>query len=231
MRILYKSTIFFTLFFLLLQTLRANESVSTAYKDGDFVSFNKVWVDAPESISKQVVADFVHQTRYDLDALYKWGLKGMNLRREKGGIIEFDFKSTAYDEKTGIVRGVGDVVVPYLINFPNVCVDSRMDMNELRDGRTRVKLEVMYSDAFFKKTVGTFYLVPEENGCWMTLETRVRFGWFFDFFITLRKYSDIMEWRFTKLVNNLKEEAELRAQNEIKQTKQAVQKTQKARKP
>jgi hypothetical protein len=32
-------------------------------------------------------------------------------------------------------------------------------------------------------------------------------------------------------VNNLKEEAELRAQNEIKQTKQAVQKTQKARKP
>jgi hypothetical protein len=48
----------------------------------------------------------------------------------------------------------------------------------------------------------------------MTLETRVNFGWFFDFFITLGMYSEIMEWRFTKLVNNLKEEAELRTRIE-----------------
>jgi len=193
--------------------LYAGDFVSTTYKDGDFVTFTKTWVKAPHEISKKVVSDFVYQTRYNLDELFTWGLKDMNLRREKGEIIEFDFKSTKYDEKTGLIRGVGDVVVPYITTFSNICVDSRMDFNELRDGRTRVKLEVMYSDAFFKKTIGTFYLEPENDGCWMILETRVKFGWFFDFFITQKKYSEIMEWRFTKLVNNLKEEAEIRAVN------------------
>ncbi len=213
MNILRKFSILIILFALNTK-LSAGDSVSTSYKDGDFVTYNRVWVNAPINISKKVVSDFVYQARYDLDKLITWGLKDMNLRREKGGIIEFDFKSTSYDEKSGIVRGIGDVVVPYITTFNNICVDSRMDMTEMRDGRTRVKLEVMYSDAFFKKTIGVFYLIPDKDGCWMTLETRVKFGWFFDFFITLRKYSEIMEWRFTKLVNNLKVEAELRTVNE-----------------
>lgn len=213
MNILRKFSILIILFALNTK-VSAGDSVSTSYKDGDFVTYNRVWVNAPINISKKVVSDFVYQTRYDLDKLITWGLKDMNLRREKGGIIEFDFKSTSYDEKSGIVRGIGDVVVPYITTFNNICVDSRMDMTEMRDGRTRVKLEVMYSDAFFKKTIGVFYLIPDKDGCWMTLETRVKFGWFFDFFITLRKYSEIMEWRFTKLVNNLKVEAELRTVNE-----------------
>jgi hypothetical protein len=213
MKIIRNHFILFTLF-IFISKIYAGDSVSTCYKDGDFVTYNRVWVDAPEYISKKVVADFVYQTKYDLNKLFTWGLKGMNLRREKGGIIEFDFKSTTYNEKSGLVRGVGDVVVPYITTFNDICVDSRMDMTELRDGRIRVKLEVMYSDAFFKKTIGIFHLIPEKNGCWMSLETRVKFGWFFDFFITLHKYSEIMEWRFTKLVNNLKEEAELRTQIE-----------------
>ncbi len=219
MKEIRKFIIIFTLFEFFYPQIKAADSVSTTYKDGDFVSYNRVWVNASEKISKKVVADFVNQTRYDLDKLYSWGLKNMNLRREKSEIIEFEFKSTSYDEKTGLIRGVGDVVVPYIATFSNVSVDSRMDVNELRDGRTRVKLEVMYSDAFLKKTTGMFYLVPEKNGCWMILETRVKFGWFFDIFITLQKYSQIMEWRFTQLVNNLKEEAELRAQVEMKESK------------
>jgi hypothetical protein len=71
MKIFISQSILLTLFVFTLK-IYAGDSVSTCYKDGDFVTYNKVWVDAPEYISKKVVADFVFQTKYDLNKLFTW---------------------------------------------------------------------------------------------------------------------------------------------------------------
>jgi len=206
-----RSISFFLLTFFVVVNSFSNDSISTKYAKGEFNTFCKVWVKAPENVAKSVVTDFVYQTKYNLDELFTWALKDMKLKSEKNDLLEFDFKKSIYNEKTGLVRGVGDVVVPYIVTFPDIKVDSRLNYVDLRDGRSRVIIEVLYSDAFFKKSIGYFYLIPSENGCWMTLETKVKFGWFFDIFITLNKYTEIMEWRFEKLIRNLKDEAEKRA--------------------
>ena len=67
------------------------------------------------------------------------------------------------------------------------------------------------SDAFLKKTTGNFQLIPVSNrSCQLSLQTKVEFGWFFNIFITTSSFKSIMEWRFEKLLNNIKAEAEKR---------------------
>ncbi|MDO9154420.1 MAG: hypothetical protein Q7U47_12095 [Paludibacter sp.] len=186
------------------------DSISTSYKNGEFITYSQVWVKVPKEVLAGVIEDFVFQTKYDLDALFTWALTGMNLRNEKNEFIVFNFISTEYNDKTGLIRGTGDVVVPYLITFPNIHIDSKLDHIVLNSGKNKVTIDVFYSDAFLKKTIGVFYLIPHETGCWITLETRVKFGWFFDIFITRYRFSSIMEWRFQRMMHNIKKEAERR---------------------
>jgi len=104
-------TILLLLFFTIAFTTKATpqDSISTVYKDGEFITYSQVWVDASDSISNKVSNDFVYQMHYNLDALFGWALKGMNLRKEKNELMIFYFKSTAYNKDTHIIRGIGEV--------------------------------------------------------------------------------------------------------------------------
>lgn len=187
------------------------DSILTYYKNGEFITYSQVWVDVPEEIMNGVVDDFLYQTKYNLDALFGWALKDMKLRKEKDEIIVFNFKSTEYDEKNDLIKNIGDVEMPNLIKFPDIHVNDRMTKTILTDGRTKVDIDVLYSDNFLKKTTGVFYVNPKgAAGCWITLEIKVKFGRFFNFFITKVTYRHIMEWRFHKFMQNLQTEAERR---------------------
>lgn len=195
------------------------DSVSTTYKHPDFVSHSKVWVKVDKVLMNKVIDDFLNDTYYNFDNLLLWGLKDMKLSKQKDKLIVFDFKSTKLNPQTGIVNGLGDVEVPGIITFTDIKVDSRFTKKNVGN-KTRVDIEVIRSDAFLKKTVGTMYMTPiNDNLCVLTLDTAVQFGWFFNIFITQPMYRSIMEWRFHKLLTNLRDEAEKRQQNLNKETK------------
>ena len=178
-------------FFLFCAQLSANpkDSISTYYKNGEFISHSQIWVEAPKEVMNDVIDDFIHQTKYDLNGLFKWALKDMKLRKEKDEIIVFNFKSTKYDEKSNIIKATGDVEVTNVMSFPEVHVNSKMTKTSLADGQVLVNIDVLYSDAFLKKTTGVFRMIPKSSkGCWLTLETKVQFGWFFNIFITQISY-------------------------------------------
>ena len=135
----------------------------------------------------------------------------IQIKQEKKKLIVFNFKSATYDAKNDLIKCVGDVKIPGIISFPDIHVDSRMTKSYLKNGNTRVRIEVMYSDAFLKETSGLFYAIPEkEKGNWITLETKVKFGWFFNVFITQPLFRSIMEWRFHQMMINIRNEAENR---------------------
>lgn len=187
------------------------DSISTHYKDGEFITYSQVWVNAPKEVMNGVVDDFLYQTKYNLDALFGWALRGMKLRKEKDELIVFNFKSTQYDDKNAVVKAIGNVEVPNVIAFPEIHVNSKWEKSILPDGRTKVNIDVLYSDAFLKKTTAVFQLIPDNSKeCWITLETKVRFGWYFNFFMTKTTFRDTMEWRFHKMMQNLKFEVERR---------------------
>jgi len=187
------------------------DSISTVYRNGEFVTYCQVWVKASDSVCNAVTNDFDFQMRYDLDALFGWALKGMNLRKEKNDLMVFYFKSTAYNKKTDVIRGIGDVIIPNIITFPNIIVDSKLTPKKFTNGNRAANIDLLYSDGFLKKMFATFTVIPQNNkGGWFTFETHIRFGWFFDLFITQKRFRSIMEWRLKKFVHNLKDEAERR---------------------
>ena len=187
------------------------DSISTVYKDGEFITYSQVWVEASDSISNRVSNDFVYQMHYNLDALFGWALKGMNLRKEKNELMIFYFKSTAYNKESHIIRGIGDVIVPGIITFPNIIIDSRFTERKFSTGRSTINIDLLYSDGFLKKMFGRFTIIPKRNNASLfTLETHIRFGWFFNIFITQNRFKKIMEWRLKKFVHNLRDEAERR---------------------
>ena len=205
--------LFISIFLSSIVSIFANspDSVKTYYKDGQFTTICKTWVNTNDSVMTKLVKDYVFQSKYDLDKLFGWALKGMKLRNEGDDLIVMNFKSTRYDPLHDLIRGKGDVEIPGLIKFPDIHVDSRMTYTQLTNKTLKVKTEVMYSDAFLKKASGVFYAIPVKNkGYWMTLETNIQFGWFFNVFITQPMFRYIMEWRFSKMLSNIKEEAERR---------------------
>lgn len=189
----------------------AVDSLESHYSDRSFTTYVQVQVDVPESIINKVVDDFIYQTKYELDSLFQWALKGLMLRKEKNNLLVFNFKSTTYDPKSELIKAVGDVEVPGIITFPDIHVDSKMTKTSPKDGSSKVDINILYSDAFLKETTAVFRIVPHKTkGYSMTLETKIRFGWFFNIFITTPSYRRIMEWRFERLMLNIQQEAERR---------------------
>lgn len=187
------------------------DTISTTYKDGNYITYTKVWVNAAPLVMDQVIDNFIYQTKHNLDALMLWGLKGLKLRSEKDDIIVFNFKTTTYDKKNDLIKATGEVIVPKVIRFPEIHVNSQMSKRTFDDGKVNVDINVLYSDAFLSKTTGNFNMIPvDEKGCYISLETKVKFGWFFNIFITKYTFTHIMEWRFKTLMYNLRDEAERR---------------------
>ena len=188
------------------------DSISTVYKNSEFITYCQISVNASDSISNEVINKFVYQMCYDLDGLFTWGLKGMSLTNSKDELLKFDFKTTKFDKKTGILRGIGDVIVPGVTTFPNIYIDSRVTQKKYTSGRRDVRLDLVTANPFIKKMMGVYTFIPKgrnKTGSYI-LETHIQFGWFFDIFITQYRYKKIMEWRLKKLIRNMKEESEKR---------------------
>lgn len=190
------------------------DSISTVYKDGEFVSYSQIRVYASDSVSNVVINQFVNQMCYDLDELYKWGLKGMHLDNEKDELLVFDFKTTAYNAKSNILKGGGDVIVTGITKIPNIYIYTKLSEKTHSNGRKDVHLDLATQNALLKKLNGIFSYVPFKNKSgYYVLETHIKFGWFFNIFITKSRYKKIMEWRIKQLIRNLKEESEKRERN------------------
>ena len=208
-----KSTVLIILFLSVLSALSASplDSISTTYNEGEFTTYSQVWVNATDTICNAVSKDYDYQMRYNLDALLPWALKGMNLRKEKKELMMFYFKSTSFNKETSVLRGIGDVLVPGVVTIPNIYVDCKLTGKQSTTGRSTVYLNLLSSNGFIKNMNNSFSIIPSRSkGNWFILETHVKFGWFFNIFITQNRFKIIMEWRLKRFIHNLKDEAERR---------------------
>ncbi len=149
---------------------------------------------------------------YDIDGLFTWGLKGMSVENEKNDLLTFDFRETKYDKNTCILRGIGDVIVPGITTFPDLFIDSKLQQRRFTSGKRDIRLDLAKPNTFIKDMTGVFTFIPKNKNKYgnYQLETHIKFGWFFNIFITQNRYKKIMEWRLRKLVLNIKEESEKR---------------------
>lgn len=193
----------------------SNDSISTRYSKGSFSSYCQISTSANDSVINAVVNQFVSQMCYDIRGLFKWGLKGMSLQNEKDELLVFDFKRTEYSKQTGILKGIGDVNAIGSASLKDVSVDSKLTVRTYTSGKREVKLDLCNSNLFIKNMSGSFYFVPKGDGktAYLQIRTNIGFSWFFDVFITQKRYKNILEWRLRQVLLNLREESERRSKN------------------
>lgn len=207
-------SLFFTFLFLVQFGYASyNDSISTTYTKGVFSSFCQLGTTVNDSVVNAVVNQFVYQMCYDIRGLFKWGLKDMSLQNEKDELLVFDFKRTEYSRQTGILKGIGDVNAVGIKSLKEVSVDSKLTLRTYTSGKREVKLDLCKPNMFIKSMSGSFYFVPKRDGkmAYLQFRTNIGFSWFFDVFITQKRYQSILEWRLRQVLLNIREESEKRS--------------------
>ena len=186
------------------------DSISTIYKDGEFISQYTIRTKYSPKVTDEVADYLVSDFHTNPGNLFNWALKNMGLQN-KGNELIIVFKESNHDPKTGITHGVFDIVVPGFTTFSNIKVDAIVAKTKYTNGSAKVSANIIYSSLLLKNAVGALAIVPQKNNEQLLVTSAtIKFGWFFNLFITKRRYKSIVEWRIKKFAENIKAECDKR---------------------
>ncbi len=196
-----------------------SDSIKTVYSDGVFSTHYQLKICASNKIMSDV-SDFLVTDFHDSPGnLFNWALKDLGLQNQNNEVI-IVFKSSENDDKTGITHGVFDIIVPHFTTFQNVKVDAIVGKTRFTNGESKVTANIIYSSLLLKNALATLTIIPQKNNEQLLVtNVDIRFGWFFNLFITKRRYKSIVEWRIKKFTENIKDECLQRQNAEFVKTK------------
>ena len=199
------------LFFLMPLTANTEDSIKTVFQDGHFRTQYKTKVKASEMIASDMASDLLKDFHSSPDNLFNWALKDLGLQDKKKNDVIFILKTSTTDAKTGITHGEFDIIVPYITTFKNVKVDAIVSKTKYSNGEMKVTANIIYSSLLLKYALGTVTIIQQKNNELLFItNVSIKFGWFFNIFITKKRYKSIVEWRIKKFTENLKSECEHR---------------------
>lgn len=181
------------------------DTVYTQYKDGAFRTYSTVVVSCPLDTAETVLDDFIAQFRGDPDLLFEWALRDLGVQEEDD--IQIDLQKTLYDPETGIGIIVTDLIIPGFTTFEDIQIQSKITKSYLKNKTVKVFVDVYNLNYFMKKAFGTFYIIPvSDNQVMLAIDVHMKFGWFFNIFVTQSVYANVFEWRIQGFMNNMRVE-------------------------
>ena len=187
------------------------DSIWTVYNNGEFTTKCQLRIKASNhvvsDVSDYLVSDFHNSPGH----LFDWALKDLGLQEKKNNELIIIYKSSTNDEKTGVTHGVFDIEVPNTTTFRNIRVDAKVIKIKYINGVSKVSADIKYSTLLLDKAFGILTIIPQKNNEQLFVtNVRIKFGWFFNLFITKKRYKSIVEWRVKKFSENMKNECEQR---------------------
>jgi len=209
-----KIFIVFTLLIVFVSTTFANldDTIQTIYEDKEFKTQYTTKLKASPKIVGETADYLVNDFHNSTSNLFDWAFKGLGLQGKNEEIV-FVFQSASTDSRTGITHGKFDVIVPHFTTFKNIKVDAIVKRDKTNSREIKADADIIYSSTLLKNAVGSITFVPTNNNEYQVItNVKIKFGWFFNIFITKKRYKSIVEWRIKKFTDNIKEEC-LRRQN------------------
>lgn len=182
------------------------DSISTVYADGEFTTQYKTKLKVSNKIANDVADYLVNDFHNSPENLFNWALKDLGLQNKSNELI-IVFKSSTNDTKTDITHGIFDIVIPNFTTFGGIKVDAIVSKTKYYNGETKVTANIIYSSLLMKNALGTLTIIPQMNNEQLLItNVKIRFGWFFNLFITKNRYRSIVQWRIKKFTENFKNE-------------------------
>ena len=218
MKKIYISIVLFLIYLIPTYALSA-DSIKSVYADGEFQTHFQTSTIVSPGITSEVADYLVSDFHNAPDHLFDWALKDLGLQNKKNELIII-FKSSTDDPKTNITHGIFDIIVPHFKTFENVKVDAIVTEAKYNNGSIKVTANIVYSSLLLKNALGIITFIPQKNNQLIVVtDVKINFGWFFNFFITQRRYKSIVEWRIKKFTENIIDECELRQMQLVKNSK------------
>lgn len=187
-----------------------------------------VEVDAPVEVSDSIFVRFIHDFQSSPDALFDWALYGVGTQedQEKNAFL-LEYKETEYIPEDNYARILIDVIIPGLARFknitlegtviderdtltynPHLCIDS-LSIQNVPNWIRHYDIDVVYSGQLLEHGYGNLFIIPKDSTHSIFLmDINLKYGWFFNIFISMKVYKNSVEWRVNRYMQNLKKVAE-----------------------
>jgi len=183
-----------------------SDSISTIYTYSEFTTQYQTKLKVSNKITNDVADYLVNDFHNSPENLFNWALKDLGLQNKSNELI-IVFKSSTNDTKTDITHGIFDIVIPNFTTFGGIKVDAIVSKTKYYNGETKVTANIIYSSLLMKNALGTLTIIPQINNEQLLItNVKIRFGWFFNLFITKNRYRSIVQWRIKKFTENFKNE-------------------------
>ena len=205
-------------------------AIFTTYTDQTFRTECAVLVNASPEVADTVVDSLVGDFQNNPEHLFDWAFSGIGKQDDEAKeSFLIEYKTTSYDPKTGKGKIVMDVIIPHVKRFKDICIDGFMidkhgshtnydkiadidnfHVKDITKYSRKVFINATYSGSLLESAYGNLYVVPlAGDKTAYIMDMHVKFGWFFNIFISKRLYQKTMEWRIARYVENLKTSAEI----------------------
>ena len=191
--------------------------IKTTYANSTFTTNASIMVACDSKTAVNTIEDFIAQFVGDPNRLFEWALKGVGKSDDEShNEVLLILKEADYDKLTGKSRLIIDVDVAGVMNLKDQVVESKITEVFENDGGYRVHVDVFYSNSLLKKADGIFFVKPiSETKTELRVQFNIRFGWFFNIFITQKRYRNLFEWRCDGFMVNMKNEMERRYSKKV----------------
>jgi hypothetical protein len=183
--------------------------VMTTLSDGMFHTSYETKVNASVDACNAVVDTMIYYLQTNPEKLSKRFFAGLGMQEDKAkNAFYLVWKESSYDAERDYSRLVLDVLVDEKPFLRDVVIESTV-VDSMAGARRDIRVDIHYAGTLIKEAYGTFHVQSiGDNTASLAMDVHVKFGWFFRIFISRKVYSDTVDWRLVRFVQNLKLTAE-----------------------
>ena len=183
--------------------------ILTTLKDGMFHTEYETEVAASSQECNMVIDSMIYYLQTDPERLSENFFGGLGKQSDSNkNAFYLIWKQAEYKPEQKYGKLIWDVLVNGVPFLKDVVVESVVT-DSITDNQRDIRVDIHYAGTLLKEAYGTFHIVPTgENTTRIGMDVHVKFGWFFRIFISRKVYSDTIDWRLVRFVNNLKLTAE-----------------------
>ena len=180
-------------------------SILTLFRDGMFHTTYETDVQASTEACNVVIDDMIYCLQTDPKQLSEKYFAGLGMQRDtKKNVFYLEWRESSYFPERQYSKLLLDVLVNEKPFLKDVVVEAQVT-DSMSDLRRDIRVDIDYAGTLLKEAYGTFHVMPTgENTAKIGVDVHVKFGWFFRIFISRKVYSDTIDWRLVRFVENLK---------------------------
>ena len=184
-------------------------SLLTTLSEGMFHTSYETKVDTSVVACNQTVDSMIYCLQTNPELLSERFFVGLGKQEDKKkNAFYLVWRESTYVPEEQYSRLVLDVLVDEKPFMKDVVIESSV-VDTMAGERRDVRVDIHYAGTLIKEAYGTFHINPVgENQSTLAMDVHVKFGWFFRIFISRKVYSETIDWRLARFVDNLKLKAE-----------------------